>query len=236
MGAFIAVVLVAGGMAYLSFRPGAKSSTSTSTSTAADTAACTWTENTNPQVAQFLKKTGTPAAKGLPASGTRVMTLTTNQGIITITLDVTKAPCAAASITYLAAKKFYDGSQCDQLSTTGVFVLECGDLPGVAGPEYTFASENLPTATTGTYPAGTVAMANEQDPNLNSSQFLIFYKDTPDGALPSNYTVVGTATTGIDVVQKVAAGGLDATDTNGVKPKLDVHISSVEVGPITPNG
>ena len=82
-------------------------------------------------------------------------------------------------------------------------------------------------------------MANANDPDGNGSQFFIIYKDTPtdpstgQSALAPNYTVIGTVSAGMDVVQKVAAAGADNTYGAGDgKPKLPLKITSVTVGPV----
>ena len=70
-------------------------------------------------------------------------------------------------------------------------------------------------------------MANA-GPGTNGSQFFLVYEDT---TLPPGYTIFGTITEGLDVVQKVADAGSD--DSNGEgdgKPKLPVTIETVTVG------
>jgi peptidyl-prolyl cis-trans isomerase B (cyclophilin B) len=201
---------------------------------------CLWTPqdataNTN------LKDVGTPATTGLPTSGTRTMTVTTNQGgPITADLDLTAAPCGAASISFLAGKSFYDNTKCHEITTEGA--LRCGDPSGsgIGGPSYSFYNENVPTAPEASpsaspapaqppaYPKGTVAMIGNP-PGSNGSQFLIFFKDF-NPAKPA-YTVVGKVTGGLDVVEKI--GALPTVDNGSgakVKPKTDVVIQSLTVG------
>jgi peptidyl-prolyl cis-trans isomerase B (cyclophilin B) len=236
-GALVASLLLIGGFIWLAVSDTSHHSTSTA-STAAAT--CVWTpanaQNTS------LTKTGTPPTKNIPTSGSRDMALNTNQGAVTIKLDVTHAPCSAASFTYLAGQKFFDNTTCHRLVTTGIYVLQCGDpsATGAGGPSYTYGHENLPTDPTHTYPAGIVAMANANDPDGNGSQFFIVYKDTPvdpstgQSALPAQYTVIGTVTGGMDIIEKVAAAGTDNSNGPGDgKPKQPVKITSVQVGPVT---
>ena len=75
------------------------------------------------------------------------MTITTNQGApITVDLDLANAPCAGASLAYLASKKFYDNTTCHEITAEGA--LRCGDPSGTGqgGPTYTFYGENVPAA------------------------------------------------------------------------------------------
>ncbi|HEU0241244.1 MAG TPA: peptidylprolyl isomerase [Micromonosporaceae bacterium] len=235
--AVVASLLVIGGIVWLGVVD--KSRSTPPAAAAVSGPSCTWTPadaTQNPD----LTKTGTPPTKNLPASGTRDMTLATSQGTITVKLDVTHAPCSAASFAYLASQRFFDGTTCNRMTTTGIFVLQCGDPSGkgTGGPSYTYAHENLPTGAVN-YPAGTVAMANAGDPDGNGSQFFIVYKDTPtdpstgQSVLPSNYTVIGTISTGLDIVQKVAKAGTDNANAPGDgAPKLPVNITSLTVGPV----
>ncbi len=62
----------------------------------------------------------------------------------------------------------------------------------------------------------------------NGSQFFLVYKDT---TLPASYTIFGTVTQGLDVVQKVAdAGSDDSNGTGDGKPKLPITIKTATVG------
>jgi peptidyl-prolyl cis-trans isomerase B (cyclophilin B) len=191
-----------------------------------------------------LKDTGLPNGKDIPAKGTRDMVMDTNQGKITITLDLAKSPCAANSFEFLAGKKFFDKTICHRLVTEGIYILQCGDPSGKGdgGPGYTFAHEYLPTNERPNYAQGVVAMANPNDQDLNGSQFFIIFKDTPEQTdssgnpqsnLASSYTVIGTVTGGMDVVQKVAAAGAKPADKNGTTaPKLPVNIATVTVSDV----
>ncbi|MEV4756758.1 peptidylprolyl isomerase [Micromonospora sp. NPDC049559] len=204
---------------------------------------CAWT----PQDASAnsnLKDVGTPATSGLPTSGTRPMTITTNQGApVTVELDLANSPCAGASFAYLAGKSFFDNTKCHEITTEGA--VHCGDPSGTGqgGPTYTFVNENVPAAApTPTpsasatpdqppaYPAGTVAMFGNP-PGANGSQFLIFFKDF-NPPTPS-YPIIGKVTAGLDVIKKI--GSLETVD-NGtgskVKPKTDVVVQSLTVGEV----
>jgi len=149
------------------------------------------------------KNVGTPpSAIASPAAQTA--TLTTNHGVITLRLNTAAAPCTVNSFSFLVTKHYFDSTSCHRLTTSGIFVLQCGDPTGkgAGGPGYKFADENLSGAT---YPAGTVAMANS-GPGTNGSQFFLVYANT---TLAPKYTPFATIVTGLDVVQKIAAGGSD---------------------------
>ncbi|MDQ1685480.1 MAG: peptidyl-prolyl cis-trans isomerase [Frankiaceae bacterium] len=159
-------------------------------------------------------------------SGTYVATITTNCGKIVANLDATKAPHTVNSFAFLAGKQYFDGSPCHRLTTSGIYVLQCGDPTGqgTGGPGYTIPDENLAGAK---YPAGTLAMANTGQPHTGGSQFFFCYADTP---LPPQYTPFGTVTAGLDVLQAIAKNGED--DANGPgdgHPKSAVVILSFTV-------
>jgi cyclophilin family peptidyl-prolyl cis-trans isomerase len=176
-----------------------------------------------------LEDVGTPPSpEATPTEGTSTLQMSTDQGDLTLTLDRAKAPCAAASFTYLAEQKFFDGSPCHRLvNQEGFGVLQCGDPTGSGsgGPTYKYAEEV--TADT-TYPKGTIAMAKTSAPNTTGSQFFLCFVDTQ---LPPEYTVVGTVDdAGLKVLEKVAAGGIKgAGPTGDGAPAIPVTIKSMTV-------
>ena len=193
------------------------------------TIACTYSpdKSGNPN----LKDVGTPPTpEATPTRGTATLLMSTNQGDLTLTLDRTKAPCAAASFAFLASKKFFDGSPCHREVNEPTFgVLQCGDPTGSGsgGPTYKFGQE-IPKGTT--YPRGTIAMANTGQPNSTGSQFFLCFTDTQ---LSADYTPVGTVDeAGLAVLDKVAAAGNDgsfAAQAGGGAPKLPVTINTMTV-------
>ena len=56
-----------------------------------------------------------PPTGTAPNTGTQVMTVDTNLGAIKVTMDLAKSPCTAASFSYLASKKFFDGTKCHRM-------------------------------------------------------------------------------------------------------------------------
>jgi len=136
------------------------------------------------------------------ARTTYTATITTNCGTIKVSLDGKHAPHTVNSFAFLAAHHYFDNTKCHRLTTSGIFVLQCGDptATGRGGPGYQFRDENLSGAT---YGAGTVAMANA-GPGTNGSQFFFVYANTQ---LPPAYTPFGHITAGLDVLQKIAKQG-----------------------------
>ena len=141
------------------------------------------------------------------------MTLATNCGDIVIDTLPTEAPATVASMAFLTEEGYFDLTACHRLTTEGIFVLQCGDPAGngTGGPGYSIPDENLPAEGEANYPAGTVAMANA-GPGTGGSQFFIVYEDT---TLPSGYTIWGTVAKGLDVVQGIAAAGVEGGGTDG---------------------
>jgi peptidyl-prolyl cis-trans isomerase B (cyclophilin B) len=244
VGASLALVLIVVGAVWLAggFRGGKEPAAAPDT--------CVWTAQ-NASANDKLKNVGKPPTKDLPTSGTAAMMVSTNQGVINVALDVAQAPCATASFKFLADQGFYGNTECHQLLTgdQGTYALRCGDPSGsgTGGPTYTFYDENVPAAPTPAasaaaasaaaekplYPKGTVAMATDT-PGLNGSQFYIFYQDSRPEVSTS---IVGTVTSGLDVVEKIAkAGTVDNGSGVKTKPKLGVKIQNLTVtGPASPS-
>ena len=173
----------------------------------------------------------TPAA-GLANGSTRYQaTIHTNRGNIAVSLAAGKATCTVNSFAYLAQKAFFSGTKCHRLTTSGIYVLQCGDPTGTGtgGPGYAFANEVKADSTSGTatFPAGTLAMAHSSQPNSNGSQFFVVYQATQ---LPRDYTPFGTITSGLDIVRNVAKAGTDNANGQGDgHPKQGVVIDSVSI-------
>jgi peptidyl-prolyl cis-trans isomerase B (cyclophilin B) len=169
------------------------------------------------------KQVGLPDAQE-PTTGNATATIALGQGPVTIELDRATTPCTVGSFVHLAEAGYFDNTPCHRLTGSSTLsVLQCGDPSGTGsgGPGYTYADETTPSMT---YPAGTVAMANA-GPDTNGSQFFLVYEDS---TLPPDYTVFGTMTGGLDVIQGIAAKGITGSG-NATKPVEPVTISTVTV-------
>ncbi|MCZ2814628.1 peptidylprolyl isomerase [Modestobacter sp. VKM Ac-2984] len=172
---------------------------------------------------ETLTDVGIPPAE-VPAAGTTDLTLATSAGDIGLTLDQANAPCASASMVYLAEQGFFEDTPCHRLTSGGLSVLQCGDPSGTGtgGPTYDF-----PTQVTGseTYPRGTLAMANAGQ-GTDASQFFLVYADSQ---LQPDYTVVGTIDeAGLATLDAIAAAGIEGGASDG-PPAQPVTIESTTV-------
>lgn len=175
-----------------------------------------------------------PSTTGVSASGTAAVTMATSAGDVGLTLDRALAPCAVNSFLSLTAQKYFDGTTCHRLTTSGILVLQCGDPLGTGqgGPGYSFANE-FPTdqfaagdpalKAPANYPRGSLAMANA-GADTNGSQFFLVYGDSP---LPPGYTLFGTISdAGLAVLDGVAAAGTADGSADGA-PKTPVMITTM---------
>ncbi len=226
-------------------KKGAEAAASSSASAAPTS--CTWlplvdpSASPAPEIPKEVKDVGTPPTSGEPRTGSQTMTMDTSVGTIKIKVDTANAPCAAASFTYLASKKFFDDSKCHRLVTQSIYVLQCGDPSGTSlgGPTYRYAEENLPTGRRPAYTEGMVAIAKTQNPASSGSQFFIVYKDIE--SLSADYTVLGRVTEGLDLVKKVAEAGTvpdpaasgdpAAAASGDGAPKTEVKIKTLTMSP-----
>jgi len=173
--------------------------------------------------------TSQPAA--LPAGQTRTVTIATALGGITIKVEADLSPIAAGNFVALADCGFYDGVVFHRVVPS--FVIQGGDGQfgrataidpaqiGQGGPGYTIKDEPV----TATYRRGVVAMARTPDPDTQGSQFFIVLDDSAvtSLAMANNYAIVGTVSSGMDVVDAIAAaaGGQE----NPTKPVVMTDVS-----------
>jgi peptidyl-prolyl cis-trans isomerase B (cyclophilin B) len=250
IGAGVAAVVVLGAVVWIIV---AATGGTSSTPSADGPVTCTWTDATaglptpdpdpsaSPGVTPTktlpdgMKDVGLPPTT-VPHKGYQVLTFDTNLGEIKVQMDLSKTPCTAASLSYLAGKKFYDGSACHRL-VDEIFALQCGDPTGTGsgGTTYNMADENLPTGKLPAYHAGDVAMANTGQPGTNNSQFFFIYDASQ---LPANYSLWGQVIKGEAIVKQVGAGGNDGAfegdgQAGGGHPKIAVTFKTVTAGPIT---
>ncbi len=158
---------------------------------------------------------GCPTAQpdALGAGETRTVTITTDQGDITMKIAADLSPIAAGNFVTLAECGWYDNVVFHRLVPG--FVIQGGDgqfgrapnvipgLVGTGGPPYTIKDEPV----TAKYGRGTVAMARTAEPDSVGSQFFIVTDDAAEPALAgaNTYQIIGEVTAGMDVVDKIVA-------------------------------
>jgi peptidyl-prolyl cis-trans isomerase B (cyclophilin B) len=241
--AVVGVIIVGGGLwAGIDLASsGTTKPVAATTPSSAASAAPSASASSTPATVGYVKS-ATPASKdvGIPtynaaaAAKPYTATIKTNLGNIVFQALTTKAPYTTFSFEYLAGKDYFNNTPCHRLTTSGIYVLQCGDPTGTGsgGPGYTFQDENLTylgaagASGSVTYPAGTIAMANS-GANTNGSQFFLVYKDSP---LPPSYTPWGKITSGMDVLQGIAAKGSNNKNATGDgNPNETVTIESVTI-------
>jgi peptidyl-prolyl cis-trans isomerase B (cyclophilin B) len=145
-----------------------------------------------------------------------------------VELDAESAPCSVHSFRHLIKERFYPSTSCHRLAVEGIWMIQCGDPlgTGMGGPGYTYDD---PTARTGDYTRGVVAMANAGTPGTNGSQFFIVCQDSP--LIGPDFPVIGRVTRGIEVIDQVAGAGLaEGTDIpqGGGRPATSLEFLVVE--------
>lgn len=215
-----ALLLLAGCAGETTTEPVPATSATSAPSAGAVSGACSYPASGQPAVDV------TPPAEGTDQpTGEVQAVLQTSAGDIPLTLDGERTPCTVESFVSLAQQQYFSNTECHRLTTSGIFVLQCGDPTGTGrgGPGYRFDDELDGSET---YPAGTVAMANA-GPGTNGSQFFLVYEDTK---LQPNYTVFGTISPeGLAVVQSIASAGVAGGAPDGA-PANPVTITGVTVG------
>ncbi|NBE84349.1 peptidylprolyl isomerase [Micromonospora rubida] len=236
VGAGAALLLVVAGTVWLATTVVGDDDDKQKAGAASGLVQCAFTEIPKESRTKEIKDVGLPQNQQA-STGVQTLTMDTSLGPITAKVDRAASPCTAASFTHLASKNFFDNSKCHRLVTEGIQVLQCGDpsatgkgwrdTDGTGGPAYKMTEENLPTDKRPAYPKGVIAMANSGQPGSTGSQFFIVYGDSQ---LDPNYTVLGTITGGMDIVEAVAKAGDDkafAQQAGGGHPKKEIVIKKL---------
>ena len=185
-----------------------------------------------PDAGKASKDVSKPATENVPATGTVTVNLTTAQGNIGMELDRSVSPCTVNAVEHMASEGYYNDTVCHRITTSGIYVLQCGDPSGTGagGPGFSFANE-YPTdeatdlTTPVIYERGTIAMANA-GADTNGSQFFLNYEDSP---LAPNYTYFGQITEeGLATLDAIAEVGAEGGTGDGA-PAQEVRIESATV-------
>jgi peptidyl-prolyl cis-trans isomerase B (cyclophilin B) len=180
--------------------------------------------------------TSQPAALG--QDDVRTVTITTPKGDIVIKVQGSLSPIATGNFVALASCGYYDGVVFHRVATLKdgtPFVIQGGDgqfgrspdvipdLVGSGGPPYRIQDEPV----TARYQRGTVAMARTSDPNSAGSQFFIVLDDADESTLAAydTYQIIGTVTSGMDVVDAIYAAA-DAEQPSDPVPMTRVTVAT----------
>jgi peptidyl-prolyl cis-trans isomerase B (cyclophilin B) len=156
-------------------------------------------------------------------------TVTVGGKKLEVTLDGAAAPQAVANFLSLANKNFFTDVSCHRITTSGIFVLQCGDPngDGTGGPGYSWGPiENAPTDDL--YKEGYLAMARRGGDGASmGSQFFIVYKDS---TIPSDaaggYTVFGKITKGLSGLNAIIGAGTADGSGDG-KPAVETKLGAI---------
>jgi len=162
----------------------------------------------------------------IDTSKTYTATVKTTTGTFDIALDAQSAPQTVNNFVFLADKGFYHCVIFHRVIPQ--FMDQTGDPTGTGegGPGYTIADEYPAKASNPAdqYPIGSVAMANTGQPHSGGSQFFIVAG--PEGeSLPNSYTLFGTVTSGMNVVDTINKQG----SAQGVPPDVTQRILSITI-------
>ena len=145
----------------------------------------------------------------LPAGETRTVTISTDQGDITMQLSADLSPIAVGNFVALAECGYYDGVVFHRVVPE---VRHPGRRPDRDRHRWTGLHDPGRAGHDGVH-RGTVAMARTAEPNSVGSQFFIVSDDSAAGALSSynTYQIIGEVTAGMEVVDAItaAAGGAE---------------------------
>jgi peptidyl-prolyl cis-trans isomerase B (cyclophilin B) len=152
-----------------------------------------------------------------------VAKVVTSCGEFDIKLDVKHSPKTVASFVSLARAKFFDDTTFHRIVPG--FVIQGGDPlgSGTGGPGYS-VTEAPPKDTQ--YTRGVVAMAKTGTEPAGTSGSQFFVVTGEDAGLPADYAVLGTVSSGADVVDTI---GTVPTDPATEKPVDPVLIESITI-------
>ncbi len=129
----------------------------------------------------------------------RTALVQTDRGIITIAFDAARAPVTVENFVSLARAKYFDGISFHRVVPDFVLQDGCPRGDGWGGPGYMIPCEYNDRP----YETGTVGMALAGKDTGGSQWFITL---SPQPRLEGRYTVFGTVTRGMDVVERLMPG------------------------------
>lgn len=145
----------------------------------------------------------------------------TDQGVMELELWPDVAPKTVENFVTLARKGYYNGLTFHRIIPGFMIQGGCPTGTGTGGPGYQIKAEFNHRK----HVRGVISMARSSDPDSAGSQFFIMHADAPH--LDGQYTGFGQVTSGLDVVDKLAATALK--DPRSGSPKTAPRIKTVTV-------
>ena len=148
-----------------------------------------------------------------------------NGKTIDLELDAKAAPLTVENFLKLVGEGFYDGLIFHRVIPGFMIQGGCPQGTGMGGPGWHIKGEfahngwNNPIKHT----RGVISMARAMDPNSAGSQFFIMHQDAKH--LDGQYAAFGKVTSGMDVVDAIAAVKTDRSD----RPLTEQKIISITV-------
>ena len=163
-----------------------------------------------------------PTSAPAPLTGTATVTMVTNFGTLVIKADASLGPNAAGAFVALAKCGYYNDVIFHRLIPK--FVIQAGDgtygrepnvdlnQVGSGGPSWTIQDDPVKVD----LKRGYVAMGEKSGtPNSANSQFFIVLDDSAFASGTTTYPIIGTVTSGMDVVDKISLVPTGGTPSNG---------------------
>ena len=148
-----------------------------------------------------------------------------NGGVIEGELYPEKAPQSVANFTDLANHNYYDGLIFHRVIRGFMIQGGCPEGSGMGGPGYCIKGEFFFNGVKKDlkHKRGVLSMARSSAPNSAGSQFFIMHQDSPH--LDGQYAAFGKVTSGMDVVDAIAATKTGMQD----RPIEEQKIASITV-------
>lgn len=183
---------------------------------------CPATDGSEERVSQFAQAPPTCIEEGEELEA--VITVSGEE--IVATLDAENAPTMVNNFVVLARYKYFDGLPFHRLVPDFVAQTGSSGTPdyGSGGPGYDMPDIEKPTEG---YAPGDLAMARSA--SVSGSQFFIVASENGAAQLGNEYPLFGKVTSGLELVQLLAASG-DAA-SNGT-PTSVIAIESVTIRPV----
>jgi cyclophilin family peptidyl-prolyl cis-trans isomerase len=129
----------------------------------------------------------------------QVVAFETNKGTFKMQLNVERTPGSVANIVKLVNDGFYNGKSFHRIVPNFVAQGGCPIGTGMGGTDFPIRSE----FTDMRYERGTVGLASSGK-DTESCQWFITY--LPQPRLDGRYTIIGTVTEGMEIVDEIAIG------------------------------